>query len=203
MMDAAALAFPWHGGRLSVNFTATLGKRGGARFERLREPADLARWFHEAGMVAHLLDVSAENLTEAQQLREALYDAFTAPGCELDVLNHWATQPAPAGRLEWTAGRITLQPPQTDVPGLLSVLARDGATLVSGPLADRIRECGREDCWLLFVDESRAGNRRWCSMETCGARTKMARYRAPATSPEAVPPGTSSRRASSEQVGQR
>jgi predicted RNA-binding Zn ribbon-like protein len=179
MVGAAELAFPWHGGRPSVNFTATLGKRGGGAFERLRDPDDLARWFHEAGMADDPPTVSTRNLGQARELREALYGVFTTPDADLDVLNHWATRPVPGGYLERQAGELGLHPPRTDVLGLLSLLARDGATLVSGPLANRIRECGHDDCWLLFVDESRAGRRRWCSMETCGARTKMARYRTP------------------------
>lgn len=170
-------AFPWHGGRLSVNFTATLAKRGGAAFERLPGPGDLARWFHEAGMADTLPTVSPKHLTQARELREALYGLFTAPDADLDVVNHWATRPVPGGHLERQAGTVTLHPPRTDVHGLLSLLARDGAALVSGLLANRVRECEHEDCWLLFVDESRAGRRRWCSMETCGTRTKMARYR--------------------------
>jgi predicted RNA-binding Zn ribbon-like protein len=169
--------FPWHGGRLSVNFTATLGKRGGAAFERLGDPGDLARWFHEAGMADAPPAVSTAHLTRARELREALYGLFTVPDADLAVVNHWATRPVPGGRLERVAGSVTLRPPRTDVPGLLSLLARDGAALASSPLAARIRECEHEDCWLLFVDESRAGRRRWCSMETCGSRTKMARYR--------------------------
>lgn len=179
MVDAAELAFPWHGGQLSVNFTATLGKRGGPAFDRLRDPDDLARWFHESGMADHPLAVSARNLRQARELREALYGLFTTPDADLEMLNHWATRPVPGGRLERTEGKLELHPPRTDVQGLFSLLARDGATLMNGPLANRIRECGHEDCWLLFVDESRAGRRRWCSMETCGARTKMARYRTP------------------------
>jgi predicted RNA-binding Zn ribbon-like protein len=65
-----------------------------------------------------------------------------------------------------------------DVPGLLSSLARDAVDLLSGPLADRIRTCAADECSLLYVDASRAGRRRWCSMNTCGARAKMATYRA-------------------------
>ncbi|WP_158849487.1 CGNR zinc finger domain-containing protein [Saccharothrix deserti] len=179
MVGTAELAFRWHGGRLSVNFTATLGKRGGQAFERLRDPGDLARWFREAGMAAGPPKVSARDLVQARELREALYGLFTAPDADLDVVNRWATRPAPGGRLERQAGQLTLHPPETDVRDMFSALARDGAALVTGPLASRIRECGRDDCWLLFVDESRAANRRWCSMETCGARTKMARYRTP------------------------
>jgi hypothetical protein len=32
-------------------------------------------------------------------------------------------------------------------------------------------------CSLLFVDTSRSGRRRWCSMERCGNRAKVAAHR--------------------------
>ncbi len=171
------LAFPWHGGRPSVNFTATLGKRGGDAFDRLHTPADLARWFHEAGLTDHPPKATARHLTAARDLREALYAAFTTPTADLTLLNHWTTRPTPGGTLERHGAGLKLRRPHLDLEDLLTVVAQDGAHLLTGPLAHRIRECAREDCWLLFVDESRAANRRWCSMETCGARTKMSRYR--------------------------
>ena len=179
MVDAADLGFRWHGGRPSVDFTATLGKRGGGALERIREPADLARWFREAGLADGLVAVTGRDLTGARDLREALYGLFTDPGADLDLVNRWAVRPVVGSRLERVAGKLTLRPPAADVEGLLVLLARDGANLLSGPFAHRIRECARDDCWLLFVDESRAGARRWCSMDTCGARSKMARYRSP------------------------
>jgi predicted RNA-binding Zn ribbon-like protein len=37
---------------------------------------------------------------------------------------------------------------------------------------DRIRACDHEDCILYFIDTSKAGKRRWCSMDTCGNRKK-------------------------------
>ena len=47
--------------------------------------------------------------------------------------------------------------------------------LRSGPL-DRLKAC--EDCPWLFLDASRNRSRRWCSMDDCGSRSKMRRYRA-------------------------
>lgn len=170
--------FRWHGGRLSVNFTATLGMRWGPVTERLSEPADLARWFREAGMTGEDVAVSATNLTEARDLREALYRLFTGAGTDVAEVNRWIARPVAGGLLAVSSGALVRLPPATDARGLLSLVARDGADLLTGPWAHRIRECGRPDCSLLFVDESRAGARRWCSMETCGARSKMARYRA-------------------------
>ncbi|WP_121614349.1 CGNR zinc finger domain-containing protein [Mesobacillus foraminis] len=41
---------------------------------------------------------------------------------------------------------------------------------------DRIRECEHQDCILHFVDTSKSGKRRWCSMELCGNRQKAAEF---------------------------
>ncbi|WP_404332221.1 CGNR zinc finger domain-containing protein [Mesobacillus maritimus] len=41
---------------------------------------------------------------------------------------------------------------------------------------DRIRECEHQDCILYFVDTSKSGKRRWCSMERCGNRQKAAEF---------------------------
>jgi predicted RNA-binding Zn ribbon-like protein len=46
--------------------------------------------------------------------------------------------------------------------------------LRSGPL-DRLKVCA--DCPWLFIDTSKNRSRRWCSMEVCGAHSKMRRYR--------------------------
>jgi predicted RNA-binding Zn ribbon-like protein len=41
---------------------------------------------------------------------------------------------------------------------------------------DRVRKCDR--CVLLFQDTSKKGTRRWCSMQLCGNRLKVAAYAA-------------------------
>lgn len=41
---------------------------------------------------------------------------------------------------------------------------------------DRIRKCEHEQCILYFIDTSKSGKRRWCSMETCGNRQKAAEF---------------------------
>jgi predicted RNA-binding Zn ribbon-like protein len=41
---------------------------------------------------------------------------------------------------------------------------------------DRIRRCEHEECILYFVDTSKSGKRRWCSMELCGNRQKAAEF---------------------------
>jgi predicted RNA-binding Zn ribbon-like protein len=39
---------------------------------------------------------------------------------------------------------------------------------------DHVKEC--PSCGWLFLDTSKNQSRRWCSMNTCGARDKMRRY---------------------------
>jgi predicted RNA-binding Zn ribbon-like protein len=37
--------------------------------------------------------------------------------------------------------------------------------------------CGADNCYLIYLDTSRPGNRRWCSMERCGNRAKVRGHR--------------------------
>ncbi|MGH3638429.1 MAG: CGNR zinc finger domain-containing protein [Mycobacterium sp.] len=41
---------------------------------------------------------------------------------------------------------------------------------------DRIRKCRHPRCVLWYLDTSRSGTRRWCSMTTCGNRAKGNRH---------------------------
>ncbi|OPX12458.1 CGNR zinc finger domain-containing protein, partial [Gordonia sp. i37] len=41
---------------------------------------------------------------------------------------------------------------------------------------DRIRQCQHPQCVLWYLDTSRSGTRRWCSMAICGNRTKARRH---------------------------
>ncbi|MFG1815320.1 CGNR zinc finger domain-containing protein [Kribbella sp. NPDC049174] len=167
-------SFTWVGGRPSVNFTATLGKRLQGPFERIPAPSDLSRWFRDAGLSDDLVDVSPRSYSQAIELREALYGLFTGTALDVDVVNRWSSRPLPGPRL---TPDLTLERPATDASGLLTVLARDAIELLAGPLRERLHMCAADDCSLLFVDESRAGRRRWCSMNKCGARAKMSQYR--------------------------
>jgi len=81
--------------------------------------------------------------------------------------------PGPAGvsvAAEWAAPVRATQ--------ALSTMAREMIELLSGPFSGRIRECASGDCPLVFVDTSRPGARRWCSMERCGNRHKLRALRA-------------------------
>jgi predicted RNA-binding Zn ribbon-like protein len=177
--------FRFLGGRACLDLTATVGARWGRQVERLRTPQDLASWLMEAGLADGLPAASRQHLAQARTLREAVYRTIKrrmgglppGPG-DLAIINDWAGRPPPCMWLEADDGRLRVRRDATTAAALVAGLARDAVDLLGGPLADRIRECSAEDCALLFLDTSRAGRRRWCSMAACGARAKMAAYRA-------------------------
>jgi len=177
--------FRFLGGRACLDFTATLGERWGRQAERLRAPQDLATWLAAAGLADQPPAAAWQDLARARTLREAVYQTIKrrisgqppGPG-HLAIINDWAGQPPPRTWLEADDGQLRTRRDAATATALVASVARDAVDLLGGPLADRIRECSAQDCGLLFLDTSRAGRRRWCSMAACGARAKMTAYRA-------------------------
>jgi predicted RNA-binding Zn ribbon-like protein len=185
------LEFKFLSGRPSVDIVGTLKYRGGREVERLRAPEDLARWFVAAGLVDRHVAATARDLGAARQLREALHrilrahvEARVAEAADLRLVNRWAGRAAPATLLALDgAGRLVAVAGEQSAATLLGAVARDCVDLMGGPFRDRIHECDADGCTALFVDTSPAGRRRWCTMQVCGARSKMAAYRRRATPP--------------------
>jgi predicted RNA-binding Zn ribbon-like protein len=59
----------------------------------------------------------------------------------------------------------------------LSGIAEAAARLVSTAEPARIRPCASESCGAWFVDTSKGGRRKWCSMAGCGNREKASVHR--------------------------
>ncbi|MEU3982000.1 ABATE domain-containing protein [Streptomyces sp. NPDC026672] len=176
-----ALAFPFLGGRPCLDFVATLGKRHTDPVERLPDPAALSRWFAEAELAPGdtPTEVTARELAEARGLREAVHRVVRTAmaGGEPDAadvarVNAAAARPDLAPQLG--AARWSARDPAR---AALATVARDAVLLVGGPLLERVKECGNPECSLLFLDDSQARRRRWCSMERCGNLAKVAGYR--------------------------
>ncbi|GAA0289712.1 ABATE domain-containing protein [Streptomyces polychromogenes] len=188
----ARLAFPFIGGRPCLDFTATLGKRHTEPFERLTDPAALARWIGEAGLRGagpQQAAVTGPQLTAARELRESLHrvlmaamDGRAPEADDLERVNAAAARPDLAPRLAFDPpGRPVLHTAggsaRHDVRAALSTVARDAVSLIGGPLLGRVKECENPECSLLFLDDSQARRRRWCSMDRCGNLAKIANYR--------------------------
>ena len=171
-------------GALCLELLTTGGPGEFARYEVLHEPSDLAHWADLSRLSPGLeLSINQRELERARTVRDALFllTADRAHGRplsprDLAVVNAAAAEPplvariAPDGTHAWAPGATGTQ--------LLSTVARDAVDLFTGPHADRIRECGSHNCYLLFVDTSRPGRRRWCAMEHCGNLHKARAHRA-------------------------
>jgi predicted RNA-binding Zn ribbon-like protein len=185
---------PWEdghfvGGHLVLDLTNTVYNRAHpvADNELLKSAADVVTWCQSVGLFEDAPALStdaAETLaTQVRTVREsawAVFDAVSraapiphaAAGGLLQLsgsglhAGHLQIIDAPAGDFDadWTAPDA--------IPAALSMLAAHA--LFTLP-AKRIRACAR--CGWLFLDSSRGGRRRWCSMSTCGNREKASRHR--------------------------
>jgi predicted RNA-binding Zn ribbon-like protein len=174
-------------GRLCLDFIRTLRYRDNpGETEELADPEALAAWVRQFG-AARDQDVplpEAAQVEDARALREAVYALVTsamAGGHVGDAargrLNRSAAAPVPVPRLD-ASGTVAWV---TDAPvaSTLSLVARDALDLATSPaLLARVRPCASPTCGALFLDHSRPGTRRWCSMDTCGNRAKKAGLRA-------------------------
>ncbi|WP_405715721.1 MULTISPECIES: CGNR zinc finger domain-containing protein [unclassified Streptomyces] len=177
--------FRFDPGALCLELLPTGGYARYAAYEVLHAPEDLVRWAGESRLPDGLsLSVSAEELVRAHELRGALWNltADRAHGrplarSDLAVVNAVAAEPPLVPRIDPGSGALAVAPGATGA-ALLSTVARDAVELFTGPCANRVRECGSDNCKLLFVDTSRPGRRRWCSMERCGNLHKVRAHRA-------------------------
>jgi predicted RNA-binding Zn ribbon-like protein len=191
---------------LSIRFVNTVAwrLRDGVE-ERIVSPRVMLKWLWDAeladGTIVSQLKArwkaapleGAAFLKSAVELREAIYELFIAriDGRKADpaaarVLNMHLSGSAGLGvalshkTLGWqrSSGRLVAE-------GLLKPIAWSAAGLLTGPHAQKIKQCQDErGCGWLFVDESRAQNRRWCSMGDCGNLAKSRRhYRRATTEP--------------------
>jgi predicted RNA-binding Zn ribbon-like protein len=166
-------------GSVALDFAHTGGF--GGEPEIVGDPAELTAWIAE-----RFPEVQAEaadgDLVDARALRDSIAGIATAisrggmpTAAAVDVINLFAATPdippALAGGSR-QAGRSRARIGQA-----FAAIARTAVALFAAD-AERIRGCAAEDCRLVFYDESRSNNRRWCSMQRCGNRAKVRAHRA-------------------------
>ena len=135
----------------------------------------LRSWRHSPEAASFLKDLIAFR----ERLREAVVrmEGGSAPSDEfVQEVNAGLLQHPPILALRKREGRIVREPLfEPKRPADLWVPILDGvATVLSEPESDRIRQC--EACVLHFFDTSKKGSRRWCSMNICGNKLKVAAY---------------------------
>jgi predicted RNA-binding Zn ribbon-like protein len=171
--------FRFRGGCHAIDLPATLQARlSPSPRELLNSPDDLARWLVSAGMASTAPKATARDLASARALREAIFVlAGGGRGVEAEAarktLNHLAagTSAVPLLRPD---GTMQLE---GTAAALLVTLAREAVQLFGSEAAGLVRQCQSPTCTLYFVDTSRRGDRRWCSMAACGNKAKVRQFR--------------------------
>ena len=186
--------FLFVGNQLALDFLNTRPVRNGEPSELLPNFSALLRWFQAADLLNSRqfgrlqrqwgVSTNAQRTTEAiRQLREKLRREILAwersgsvQHSTLDELNKLMAEHSMRTRLR-TNGKSYLtelwfEPREPD--DLFAPLAHSAATLFVTANPKRVRKCAQ--CVLHFYDTSKKGTRRWCSMQLCGNRLKVAAY---------------------------
>jgi predicted RNA-binding Zn ribbon-like protein len=186
------------GGQLCLDFTNTYTQTEVLHHEYLHSYTDLLAWAQHAGLLTgdeaqRLRDKAAGDPSQAAAvfdraiaLRATIYRIFAAVAqrqapavADIMALNN-ALAESPA-RLQVLGSRERFEwqwlQNMDALDGMLWPLAWSAADLLTSADFARVRQCARsEGCDWLFVDTSKNGSRRWCSMNLCGSRDKGRRY---------------------------
>lgn len=128
--------------------------------------------------------IAEGEVAQARELRESLRVALLAhaghrPHRAVTPLGELLAAAPLVLTVAASDGSAALAP--ADARPLLSrVAAAVAESLVAGTWI-RLKACEAVDCHWAYYDRSPAGRGRWCSMQVCGARAKMRRYRGKST----------------------
>lgn len=165
--------------RPCIALVATLGDRGTPEpLERIPDAETLARWCVEGRFLRVAPRISQPELVSVRLLREAIYRAASAVRQsrkplpeDIATINVWAARGTLVPELT-SDGRSADWKNERTLSPVLATIARDAIDMLTRIAPARIKLCADPTCRGLFVDESRPGKRRWCSMSFCGNRAK-------------------------------
>jgi predicted RNA-binding Zn ribbon-like protein len=165
----------------------------------LEDFADLTEWMSAVGLLEesiakalrrqwHGTSEADAAVTQAKQLREALREVLGAklsgakmPAGALGILNDALGAEKTTSQIEWNekAGSFT-RTFHHDTDGTpaqaVAILADAAARLLTEKDLTLVRRCENPACVLHFYDTSKNHRRRWCSMDICGNRIKVAAH---------------------------
>jgi predicted RNA-binding Zn ribbon-like protein len=196
-MAMETYTFEWFGGHPALDFVNTLDERlSDAPIDRLKSYDALVSFVFQAKLVdeqtARDLWISSQTaeasnvLESTMQFRESLFSTFYSIHTKsvvqpeiLEVLTCFIHDSATKRKLTMHESIVTeewVHPLSVERPLLELIQSAQG--LLLSPLHVLIKQCAAEDCGTMFVDDSHARSRRWCSMAGCGNRFKVRESRA-------------------------
>jgi predicted RNA-binding Zn ribbon-like protein len=182
------------GGALCLDFVNTVNSRPNPKHDYLVHYSDLADWATKVEILFpaqsnQLQKRAMRNVKEAENalqtartLRELLYRLFsnTAKGSELkkeDMVSFVRSYGEAISHARLTKkdySYITAWKVDQTFDAVLWPIVHSAGELLLSTELGQVKEC--PGCGWLFLDTSKNQSRRWCSMNTCGARDKMRRY---------------------------
>ena len=197
--------FVFDGGTLALDLLNTWRFNADQPLDLLQSPEDLIIWLTAAGLPdgADCAELSSSPpnrrilLDEALWLRrdillivQSLVAGELPPPYTVDALNRILTENGTSFRLdsltippegdqeERMEGQLVLNVHEhiSSVLGVLQPIALSTARIVTEANPTRIRQCASSNCMYWFLDTSKSGRRRWCSMSRCGNRAKVAKH---------------------------
>ena len=197
--------FVFDGGTLALDLLNTWRFNADQPLDLLQSPEDLVIWLAAAGLPdgAYCAELSSSPpnrrilLDEALWLRrdillivQSLVAGELPPPYTVDALNRILTESGTSFRLdsltippegdqeERMGGQLVLNVHEhiSSVLGVLQPIALSTARIVTEANPTRIRQCASSNCMYWFLDTSKSGRRRWCSMSRCGNRAKVAKH---------------------------
>ena len=197
--------FVFDGGTRALDLLNTSRFNAEQPLDLLQSPEDLVIWLAAAGLPdgAYCAELSSSPpnrrilLDEALWLRrdillivQSLVAGELPPPYTVDALNRILTESGTSFRLdsltippegdqeERMEGQLVLNVHEhiSSVLGVLQPIALSAARIVTEANPTRIRQCASSNCMYWFLDTSKSGRRRWCSMSRCGNRAKVAKH---------------------------
>ena len=188
--------FLFVGNYLALDFLNTRPVQNGEAQELLPDFGALLRWFQATELLSPpqamklqkkwgASERAARMLEEARKLRETLRtdviaweDGGAVRRSTVEELNRLAAEHPMRTRLQAKGKRHATESwfDSGEPEGLFAPLADSAVRLFAEVDHRKVRKCGQ--CVLHFLDTSKKGTRRWCSMRLCGNRLKVAAYAA-------------------------
>ena len=185
--------WPRMGGALWLDAVNTMIREGEAMRDLWHDFAALLAWARafgalDAATLANWMDWDASRqaraLEGAREVRASLrvgceeLEAGAISAHTLAALNGWIGAVTTQRTLEMSdeGARWHEKPSSGEEAALWFVLASSAGEYLTQPTRPPLRRCEAAGCVLWFLDLTKNRSRRWCSMETCGNRSKVARH---------------------------
>jgi predicted RNA-binding Zn ribbon-like protein len=169
------------GGSLWVDFLNTIRMEDGVLVDFLEDIDLMSKWlsFHQVNVSTDLKKQREDLMRLRKPLQELLNnhenpDSLTSI---LQELNQFLKSKQMYWNLEIKEGKLVrvIKALNQDQTGAIQIL-EDFFQTVENIDFSRVRQCAHHECVLYFIDFSKGGRRRWCSMETCGNKHKASTH---------------------------